>query len=185
MSAMRPKKPLLLSILLLIVFTQSRTADAVSESGVSSGSRLYYTSARLEVLKKRIATDSDIEEAWDKLIEKAERLLDERLVSKEYAESGEGQHGNYGRPSSQIAGMGMTLGLAYRMTGEKKYAEKLREAMLHFGKLNRWAGDANRDPPWHSELNTARFCLGYGVGYDSIRDYLSPADRKAIERPVF
>jgi len=172
-------------MLLVILFTHSRTADSAWGDKRSTPHRgLYYTPAHLEALRKRIAAAPDVKDAWDKLLEKADRQLEEKLVSKEYAESGEGQHGNYGRPSSQVADMGMTLGLAYRMTGEKKYAEKLREAMLHFGELNRWAGDANRDPPWHSELNTARFCFGYAVGYDSIRDYLSPADRKAIVRSM-
>lgn len=146
--------------------------------------RLYYTAERVKALKNRIAADRTLKEATQDLIAKADRLTDEELVSKEYAESGKGQHGNYGRPSSQIAGMGMTLGLAYQMTGKKEYAEKLRQAMLHFGQLTRWAGDAKQDPPWNSELNTARFCLGYAVGYDSIHDYLSQADRKTIVRTM-
>ncbi|MBN2271345.1 MAG: heparinase II/III family protein [Sedimentisphaerales bacterium] len=146
--------------------------------------RLYYSVKRLKALKSEIAADSGVKEAWESMLAKADRLLDEELVSKEYAERGQGQHGNYGRPASQIAAMGTTLGLAYQMTGKKEYAEKLRQAMLHFGQLNRWAGDAQRDPPWHSELNTARFCFGYAVGYDSIYDYLSQADRNAIVRAM-
>ena len=31
--------------------------------------------------------------------------------------------------------MGPTLGLAYRMTGEKRYAEKLRQALIHHDKV--------------------------------------------------
>ncbi|MHC4743042.1 MAG: heparinase II/III domain-containing protein, partial [Planctomycetota bacterium] len=183
MPASPARKLFLIAILSVVVCTRTQTANAAGRSTrVSSRPRLYYTPARLKALKGRVEVDSDIKGALGKLIEKAESLLDEELVSIEYAESGSGQHGNYKRPSSQIAGMGMTLGLAYQMTGEKKYAEKLRRAMLHFGQLSRWAGDAKRDPPWNSELNTARFCLGYGVGYDSIRDYLSPAERKAIVR---
>jgi len=147
---------------------------------IRSHPRLYYAPGRLEILKRRIAGDAAVKQAWDSLLARAERLLGERLVSREYAESGKGQHGNYGRPSNQIREMGTTLGLAYQMTGKAEYAEKLREAMLYFGTFSRWAGDAKRVPPWHSELNTARFCIGYAVGYDSIHDYLSPADRKAI-----
>jgi len=66
------------------------------------------------------------------------------------------------------------------MTGEKRYAKKLRDALIHYGTLSRWAGDAHRDPPWHSELNTARFCYGYALGYDSIYDFLSEHERKTI-----
>lgn len=141
---------------------------------------LVFTAEKLERLRERIAEDGTFSEAWDKLLGRAERLLKEKLVSMEYAEGGSGQHGNYGRPSQQIVNMGGTLGLAYQMTGEKRYAKKLRDALIHYGHLARWAGDAHRDPPWHSELNTARFCYGYAVGYDSIYDFLSEDERKTI-----
>ncbi len=39
---------------------------------------------------------------------------------------------------------------------------------------------AERVPPWHSELNTARFCFGYGAGYDAIHTFLSASERKKI-----
>ncbi|MBN2313454.1 MAG: heparinase II/III family protein [Sedimentisphaerales bacterium] len=131
-------------------------------------------------MRKRIDNEAIFKEAWNKLLRRADRLLEQELVSKEYAEGGSGQHGNYKRPSSQISDMGETLGLAYQMTGEKHYAEKLRDALIHYGSLSRWAGDAHHNPPWHSELNTARFCYGYAVGYDSIYDYLSDDERKTI-----
>jgi hypothetical protein len=76
--------------------------------------------------------------------------------------------------------MASTLGLAYRTTGDERYARKLREALLHYSELARWAGDAGNTPPWHSELNTATFCFGYAVGYDSIYDYLSETERTSI-----
>jgi len=78
--------------------------------------------------------------------------------------------------------MGQTLGFAYQVTGEERYAEKLRDALLYYTGYKRWCGVmfTTWDPPWHSELNTARFCYGYGVGYDSIHDFLSPDERKTI-----
>jgi hypothetical protein len=123
-------------------------------------------------------------QAWLNLRERADRLLKEKLVSREYADGGRGQHGNYGRPSSQVVNMASTLGLAYQMTGEERYAEKLSEALIHFGGLRRWAGDAKRDPPWNSELNTARFCFGYAMGYDCIYDFLSEQERRIIARSM-
>ena len=177
----RAKKPLLAIILLIALCGNSQAATG---HNWPAHPRLYFTTERVKALQSRIADDPRIRETWEDLIRKADRLTDEELVSKEYAESGQGQHGNYGRPSSQIATMGTTLGLAYQMTGKKEYAEKLRLALIHFGRLNRWAGDAKRDPPWHSELNTARFCFGYAVGYDSIYDYLAQADRETIVRTM-
>ena len=142
--------------------------------------RLFFTAEKLERLRRRINKEVTFSEAWNKMLERANRLLEQKLVSREYAEGGSGQHGNYNRPSSQISNMAGMLGLAYQMTGEKKYAEKLRNALIHYADLSRWAGDAHHDPPWHSELNTARFCYGYAVGYDSIYDFLSADERKTI-----
>ncbi len=155
--------------------------------GASSGKdytnsrpRLFFTPQRIDQFRQRIEQDSILRQAWLNVRERADRLLKDELVSKEYAEAGTGQHGNYDRPSGQISSMASVLGLAYRITGERHYAEKLREALLHYGELKRWAGDANQDPRWNSELNTARFCYGYAVGYDCIYDFLSAGDRKTI-----
>ncbi|MHC4119819.1 MAG: heparinase II/III domain-containing protein [Planctomycetota bacterium] len=167
------------SLILAILITCTSSAGD-SQLSVSPRPRLFFTAENVRQFRERIGRDDKLRQAWLEMRERADRLLEEKLVSKEYAEGGTGQHGNYGRPSRQVVQMGSTLGLAYRMTGEKRYAEKLRQALLHHGKLSRWAGDAGHDPPWQSELNTARFCFGYAVGYDCIADFLSEADRVTI-----
>jgi hypothetical protein len=146
--------------------------------------RLFFTPEKLSRLQQRIEQEDRFQQAWQRLKERADRQLKDKLVTKEYAEGGTGQHGNYGAPGGQIANMGATLGLAYRMTGNKEYAEKLKEALLHYAGLARWAGDAGNVPPWHSELNTARFCFGYAVGYDCLYDYLTPAQRGSIAQAM-
>jgi len=174
--------------LLCVIFFAGFVTPAFSKSADRSADahlgmprpRLFFTAEKLERLRERIGKDTTFKEAWNEMLGRANRLLEQELVSKEYAEGGSGQHGNYGRPSSQISQMAGILGLAYQMTGEKRYAEKLRDALVHYGGLTRWAGDAHHDPPWHSELNTARFCYGYAVGYDSIYDFLSEDERKTI-----
>ncbi|UCG46903.1 MAG: hypothetical protein JSU94_15555, partial [Phycisphaerales bacterium] len=177
----------LLCVLLLAVAGSDTSAAAGAQHGdvgakrwKASRPRLFFTTEKTESLRSKVKDEGAVRDAWLELQKRADRMLSEQLVSREYADGGSGQHGNYGRPSGQIAGMAGTLGLAYRMTGEKKYAEKLSEAMLHYGTLRRWAGDAKREPPWNSELNTARFCFGYAVGYDSIHDYLTEKDRRTI-----
>ena len=132
-------------VLLVSVIFTGLAAEAFAQN--NNRPRLFFIAERVKRLQERAAEDNIIKEASDKVIERADRLLDAKLVSKEYAEGGSGQHGNYKRPSSQIADMGPTLGLAYRITGDKRYAEKLRDAMIHYGGLSRWAGDAHHDPP--------------------------------------
>jgi len=146
--------------------------------------RLFFTSQRVARLKERIEQDERFRQGWLRIKERADRQLKEELVSKEHAEAGTGQHGNYGAPSGQMASMASTLGLAYRMTDNKEYAQKLTEALLHYSELSRWAGDAGHIPRWHSELNTARFCFGYAVGYDCIYDALSESQRLAIAQSM-
>ncbi|MGA1237932.1 MAG: heparinase II/III domain-containing protein [Limisphaerales bacterium] len=144
------------------------------------GPRLFFTGDRVVRLRDRAASDPGVGKAVEDLVKRAERMLGERFVAREEAESGAGQHGNYGRPSGQMAKLGSVLGLAYCLTGDERYAVRLKEAMLHYGTYQRWAGDAGWDPPWHSELNTARFCFGFGVGYDSIRETLSGEERRRV-----
>ncbi|MCD6393199.1 MAG: hypothetical protein J7M40_06800, partial [Planctomycetes bacterium] len=165
-----------------ILFSLAAATGAAANEDMSPAPhpRLFYTAEKIAGLWERAKTDDAVRQAWQRQLARAGGLLDDKLVAKEYAEGGSGQHGNYGRPSGQIVQMAGTLGLAWRMTGDKRYAEKLKDALIHFGTFDRWAGDAHHDPPWHSELNTARFCFGYAIGFDSIYDYLSQADRKKI-----
>jgi oligo-alginate lyase len=72
------------------------------------------------------------------------------------------------------------LSLAYRMTGEKRFADRARGAV---GKL-RYGDNAlmKRNPPWHSGLGTARSCYESAVAYDSIYDALTPEERAAMAK---
>ena len=174
-----------LSFIFLVPFLSICTSAAGgSRPAVSARPRLFFTAENMTQFRQRIARNEDVRRARVKMRERADRMLKDELVSREYSEGGTGQHGNYNRPSGQIARMGPTLGLAYRMTGDRRYAEKLRQALLHYGTFSRWAGDAGHDPPWHSELNTARFCFGYAVAYDCIYDFLSETDRRTIARSM-
>jgi hypothetical protein len=180
----RRQTPAVIGLMTLLLITLPSVAATALPASRIRRPRLFFTAKRIDELRQRIEKEGPVKDAWENILKRADRTLDERLVSKEYADGGSGQHGNYGRPSSQIANMAGTLGLAYQMTGQKRYADKLTEALLHYGTLRRWAGDAKREPPWNSELNTARFCYGYAVGYDSIHDCLSPEDRQTIARDM-
>lgn len=70
------------------------------------------------------------------------------------------------------------LSLAYRMTGNISYAEKVRDAI---GRLQ-WADSMlmKRDPPWHSGLGTGHSCFDSAIAFDSIYDMLTPEERKSL-----
>lgn len=148
--------------------------------------RLLYDGKLVGRLRRRIAEDPAYHRAWSHHLEDADRLLGDELVPEAYADSSESQHGNYGKPANQMARMGLVLGLAYQLTGKRRYAQKLRDALLHYGAYRKWFGKGllRRNPPWNSELNTAQFCFGFAVGYDALGSFLSPHDRAAIAAAV-
>jgi hypothetical protein len=157
-------------------FLYAVPAFAAAQTPRPAYPRLYYSRATIHRLRTHPSRD------WESLLAGAKRLLDSKLFPEDVAQKGGGQHANYGAPGNQIADMGMVLGLAFHVTSEKPYADKLREALLHYASYRRWSGQGldERVPAWHSELNTARFCYGYATGYDALHDYLSPADRTTI-----
>ena len=143
---------------------------------------LLFRSGEITSFRERIKKDGPCRRAWDHLRRRADKLLNAKFTPETEAERGRGQHGNYARPSRQIQEMGHVLGFAWAVTGQRRYADKLRQGMLYYTGYRRWAGKAfsTWDPPWHSELTTAHFMMGYGVGYDFIRDHLTAEDRRTI-----
>jgi oligo-alginate lyase len=161
-------------------------ADAVpGQSGNSSAGpltnhpRLFYNAASLQHLRQALATDGA---ANADLKKRGEELLSAKLIAEADAMRGEGQQANYGEPGNQISEMGLTLGLLYQLTGDARYANKLRDAMFYYSKYARWTAPSfsHRSPPWHSELDTQKFSFGFAAGYDALYAFLSDADRKTI-----
>lgn len=141
--------------------------------------RLFYNADSLNRMRQILASDPTADAS---LKRRGDELLVADLFPESVAEIGGGQQANYITPSKQIAEMGLTLGLLFHLTSDNRYAAKLRDAMLYYSKYVRWAGPglAERIPPWHSELDTTTFSLGYSAGYDALHGFLSDEDRKTI-----
>jgi oligo-alginate lyase len=153
--------------------------EAASTGPQHGRPRLFYNSGSLERIRQMLSSDA----AADAFLKKhGDELLGTDFVPETVAEIGGGQQANYIQPSTQIAEMGLTLGLLFHLTGEQKYAAKLRDGLLYYGHYVRWAGPQliERIPPWHSELDTTTFSFGYSTGYDALRSFLSDTDRKTI-----
>ena len=141
--------------------------------------RLFYNAASLERLRQMLAADVATDAALKK---RGEELLAAALIPESAAMHGQGQHANYGEPGNQMSEMGLTLGLLFQLTGDKRYADKLRKAMLYYANYVRWTGQSfeHRAPAWYSELDTAKFSFGYATGYDALYAFLSDTDRNTI-----
>ena len=145
--------------------------------------RLFYNSASLNRLNQWLTSDAA---AYSALKANGEDLLKADFISESVAAHGPGQQQNFFAPGDQISDMGLTLGLLYHLTGEKRYAEKLKAALFYYAGYFRWtaSGFPHRTPPWHSELATNKFGFGYATGYDALYDFLSDAERKTIREAM-
>ncbi len=152
-------------------------------AGVVSGRpRLFFPPDRIAGLRRRLATDASVQSGWAKLLRRADDLVQARLLAPQDADGGGGKQGNYHEVSDQMKDLGLTLSLAWRMTGDERYARKLREAMLESVGYERWNSEnyRQRSPSWRSGLWTAAFSVGCAAGYDALHDFLSVADRQRI-----
>ena len=165
---------------MLLGAEERKPASNHEPSGAHSGRpRLFYNAASLKHIERMLAADAH---AHTVLRQQGDELLKAEFIPESVAEIGGGQQANYVTPARQVAEMGLTLGLLFQMTGDRKYADKLQDALLYYGGYTRWWGPglAQRVPPWHSVLETALFGFGYSAGYDALHDELTGADRKAI-----
>ena len=135
------------------------TMCAVGASAKIKHPSLLFTPARVEAARKAMRSDSVMAASWEHIKAEADRQLAKGDVRKlEYP------------------------ALAYLMTADKAYAEKIREVLLKTAKTASW-GDREmlaRTPAWRSELQMAHRAFQVAVAYDAIYDFLSPAERNEI-----
>ncbi len=144
--------------------------------------RLFFTPDRIAGLRGRLTRDASLQARWAKFLRRADELVETRLLTQQDADSKGGAAGDFHVVSGQMKVMGMTLSLAWRMTGDERYARKLREAMLNSAGYERWNSQNWRDrtPSWRSGLWTAAFTVGCAAGYDALHEFLPAAERRQI-----
>jgi hypothetical protein len=117
---------------------------------------LFFTPERITLLKKRIETDTEIRKNWEEAISVAKLQLQKPDLDKiDY------------------------LSLAYLMTGEQMYADKVKEQLLKLCTRNTWSNPEmlKRQPAWSSDLRTAGNCWIVTMGLEGIYDQLSKEER--------
>lgn len=132
--------------------------------------RLLIDAAKVESIKQRIATPA-LSREYNALITHATALLQAPYL--QYAK----EDGVRILPVSQeLTTRAQTLGLAFQLTGDTRYADRLwrnLEAVLGF-------------PDWNPDhfLDTAEMAQGVALGYDWIWSFLTPARRDAVEAGI-
>ena len=127
---------------------------------------LTYSDANIKKLKDRIAKEPSIAEAWKKMLADANRAL---------GSSGRERGGRRRRGGNEL------LCLAYRMTGDKRFGERVKQSVLS----HRFGGRKSemllkRNPPWNAGLDTGDRCHSFAIAYDTVYDLLTPAERKTL-----
>lgn len=143
-----------------------KVASDFTKSGVHP--RLMATAADFDRLRSEIQTNPDKKEWYEALMSKAKELLYSKTLV-------------YDKPdgirlmyvSSELERRMAVLAMAYRLTGDNKYAQKAYldlEAVANFADWN---------PSHH--IDTGIMAAGVAIGYDWLYDALSEQQRKTIE----
>ena len=140
--------------------------------------RLYFTAAEWPDVARRFETNERLARARAGVLEGAEAALDRPLTEEAEVCSGEG--GGYRGASGNAAGAIVPCSFAYLLTGEHRFANCARRALLHFSSYSRWTATdyAERAPVWHSALETATFTEAFALGLDWLGDALDAEDRQ-------
>lgn len=140
-------------VLFLLLFTISLSAQKIKHP------YLIFTPERIQQAKNRVKSDPDMAKAWSDIQQKANDALQKNdLMKCDF------------------------LSLVYLMTGEAKYADKVKSILLNTVKAKTW-GDTEmlkRNPAWNSELQMAHKSFACAVAYDAIYNTLSTDERKEI-----
>lgn len=131
--------------------------------------RIHGNNEKFEKIKKAISTYPDFKVLYDNMIEIADSYVKSPLLSFSGAEG------------ERIAGTAHknrfeTLGLAYRLTGDAKYAQRCWEELENTCNYVHWGP---RD-----YIDCATVMLGVATGYDWIYDYLNETQRKVIKDAI-
>ena len=125
---------------------------------------LLYTPERIEQVKQRIGQEERMSSAWNEIRQTAEKELKGNSLNK----------ADY-------------LSLAYLMTGDKAYADKLKEILCKAIEADNW-GSAEmlaRKPAWRSDLSLAHKAYLSAIAYDAVYNDLSAAERKKIAKELY
>ncbi|HTN19744.1 MAG TPA: heparinase II/III family protein [Pelobium sp.] len=146
----RNKKYCIYIVLLVGSFVLNAKAQ-----GTKQHPYLFFTEKHIQNLQNRIKSDTLMARVWTDMKSNAEKSVE-----------------------SKKGGDIREIALAYRMTGDKKFADRAKEMLLPVLQKEAWDGLDDRTPRWNSALGTAHTLEVVSNVYDAIYDNLSAKDRK-------
>lgn len=125
---------------------------------------LLYTPERISQVKQRMQHEPQLAAAWEDIKKTADKELKGKSLNK----------ADY-------------LSLAYLMTGDKRYSDKLKEILLDVIKSKTWGSSEMlaRRPAWHADLGVAHKSYLSAIAYDAIYNDLSTTEKKKIAEGLY
>jgi len=136
--------------------------------------RLLFTKSDQQRIEKLAKSNKLLAGMIEQLKQNAEKKLTEPVI-KYKPKKGRYRYYMLHRASDCIKRV-HTLSLAYRFTGDKRFAKRAREEMLAAASFKEWN-------PGHF-LDVAKMVDGVAIGYDWLYDFLSDEDRRMIRKAI-
>ncbi|MBC8101758.1 MAG: heparinase II/III family protein [Cytophagales bacterium] len=148
----------------------SLLSDADWRKALSPHPRLYATADRFSALKAQASADPVTGQILALVLSQADRHLSAETIS--YAPT------SSFRMSAMrtVQGRILSLSMAYRVTGDKRYLGRAREELLRLADQPEWGTD--------HFLDVGEAALAAGVGLDWLYDDLTPAERDRVARAI-
>ena len=135
--------------------------------------RIMATAKDFERIKKEVTSNTYMSNWYQQLLVEANALVEDRVTPLKY-ELRDGvrllEVANEALDNMYI------LGMAYQLTGEKKYAERAWVDLEAISNFKDW---------YAIPLDTGTFCAAAAIGYDWIYDYLNDDQKKLVEQAVY
>ena len=165
-----------LTLLLLSVAADPAFVTIPPEAKILDGlrqqhPRLIATAEDLDRVKGLIADDPRAAKIYRKVLREADQLLD-RSDTVEYKIVGPRLLSESRKCMDRV----YTLATVYRISGDRRYADRARREMLTAAAFKDWN-------PSHF-LDTAEMTHALAIGYDWLYDVLSPEDRQTIRQAI-
>jgi hypothetical protein len=132
--------------------------------------RLIMLESDLERVRKAIEENPIARRYSDEVRQSAEEILGQNPV--EYRLVGPRLLSQSRRCLNRI----YTLGFVYRLTGDKRFAERAKKELVAAAAFPNWN-------PSHF-LDTAEMCHAFAIGYDWLYDFLTADDRRVVKEAI-
>lgn len=138
--------------------------------------RVMANADRFAQIKQNIQNDEFALNSYSTIKALADKYLDADCTKYSTSSPGSGGTSIFNAASSIKYKIG-SLGIVYKMTGEKKYAERAVKELLN----------ACEFPDWHPKafLGTAEMICAVSIGYDWFYDYMTEEQRSIVKKALY